>query len=85
MHAADLTLCAAYVWDEASFEGRDTYLMSMVASPCIKLCVMDDTSGLCTGCWRTLAEIGAWSSMTEEEQRRVIAARAARQGGTAAP
>ena len=32
----------------------------MTLSPCIKVCVIDPASGLCTGCWRSLDEIAAW-------------------------
>jgi len=34
-------------------------------SPCIGVCVMDQVSGLCTGCERTLAEIKDWSAASE--------------------
>ena len=42
-------------------------------SPCTKVCVMDAAGRYCLGCWRTLAEIGAWSAMSEAEQRAVAA------------
>jgi predicted Fe-S protein YdhL (DUF1289 family) len=32
---------------------------------------MDAAGGYCLGCWRTLAEIAAWPSMTDAEQRAV--------------
>jgi predicted Fe-S protein YdhL (DUF1289 family) len=41
-------------------------------SPCIKICTYDPESGLCRGCARTLAEIGAWFSMTDAERRAVM-------------
>jgi hypothetical protein len=31
-----------------------------VASPCIGVCSMDDLTGLCQGCYRTLDEIQNW-------------------------
>lgn len=40
-----------------------------VPSPCISVCRMDPASGLCQGCWRTLDEIAAWSSMRDEDKR----------------
>ena len=40
-----------------------------VASPCIKVCVMD--GALCLGCGRTLDEIAGWGSMPDA-LRRVI-------------
>lgn len=37
-----------------------------VASPCISVCLMDEASGWCTGCLRTLDEIAAWSALDDE-------------------
>ena len=34
---------------------------------------MDDASGLCLGCFRTLAEIAGWASLGEAERRRLMA------------
>lgn len=31
-----------------------------VPSPCVGVCRMSDSSGLCEGCWRTLDELRAW-------------------------
>jgi len=42
-------------------------------SPCTKVCVMEAAGRYCLGCWRTLAEIAAWPSMTDAEQRAVAA------------
>jgi predicted Fe-S protein YdhL (DUF1289 family) len=41
-------------------------------SPCIKICTYDSESGLCRGCGRTLDEIGAWFSMTDQERGGVM-------------
>ena len=41
-------------------------------SPCIKICTYDPGTGLCLGCGRTLEEIGAWFSMSDEERRAVM-------------
>ena len=41
-------------------------------SPCIKICTYDPESGLCCGCGRTLEEIGAWFSMSDEERLAVM-------------
>ena len=40
-------------------------------SPCINLCKMDETSGLCQGCWRTIPEIVAWSKASENDKRAI--------------
>jgi len=62
-----------------------------VESPCVKLCVIHAESRLCMGCFRTIDEITAWSGMSSETRRTVMAelpARAplvkgARRGGRA--
>lgn len=45
-----------------------------IESPCIKVCVIDRGSGLCTGCRRSLEEIARWGSMTPAERRTVMEA-----------
>jgi len=52
----------------------------MIATPCIKICTMDPAGTLCTGCGRTLEEIGRWSSMSDAERARIMAALPARLG-----
>ncbi len=50
-----------------------------VPSPCISVCRMDDASGLCLGCFRTLDEIIEWGRSSDPEKRvvwRLIAQRA---------
>jgi predicted Fe-S protein YdhL (DUF1289 family) len=42
-----------------------------VASPCINVCRMDEASGLCEGCLRTIDEIVAWGSMDDDAKRQV--------------
>jgi predicted Fe-S protein YdhL (DUF1289 family) len=42
-------------------------------SPCVKICVIDPPSGLCHGCKRSLREIAAWGSMTDEMRARIMA------------
>lgn len=54
-----------------------------IATPCVKVCIVDGTTSLCLGCWRTLAEIGGWSGFTDAERARIMAelpAREARAG-----
>ncbi|HEY7674847.1 MAG TPA: DUF1289 domain-containing protein [Burkholderiales bacterium] len=50
-----------------------TLTQDEVASPCIDVCRMNPASFLCEGCFRTLEEIAAWSSMSDEERRAVLA------------
>ncbi|HET7765970.1 MAG TPA: DUF1289 domain-containing protein [Burkholderiales bacterium] len=44
-----------------------------VVSPCINVCKMNADTGLCEGCLRTLDEIAAWSAMSADEKRAVLA------------
>jgi predicted Fe-S protein YdhL (DUF1289 family) len=34
-------------------------------SPCVGVCKIDDATGFCLGCARTLTEVAAWTSLTE--------------------
>jgi hypothetical protein len=45
----------------------------MVPSPCKNVCRMDEPSGLCTGCGRTLDEIALWSVLDDDDKRAVWA------------
>lgn len=45
-----------------------------VASPCINVCSVDAGGRYCLGCYRTLAEIAAWSELGAEQRRAVLAA-----------
>ena len=42
-----------------------------VPSPCINVCRMDNASGLCQGCLRTIDEIAAWGTMDDDGKRAV--------------
>ena len=42
-----------------------------VPSPCISLCEMNAATGLCRGCLRTIDEIVAWGSASDEAKRAV--------------
>ena len=43
-----------------------------VSSPCIGVCNMDDLTGLCQGCYRTLDEIQQWWDLDKHQQKEVI-------------
>lgn len=51
----------------------DIWVRNEVESPCIKICVVHAQSRLCTGCLRSIDEIGAWSRMTPEARAAVMA------------
>ena len=46
---------------------------TVVPSPCISLCRMDESAGLCEGCWRSLEEIVQWSSADDQTKRAILA------------
>jgi uncharacterized protein len=43
----------------------------LVPSPCISVCRMDDATGLCVGCLRTLDEIAVWGMLDDDARRDV--------------
>ena len=43
-----------------------------VPSPCISVCRIDATTGLCAGCLRTLDEIARWGTMGDGERLRIM-------------
>ncbi len=49
-----------------------------VPSPCIQVCAMSQATGLCQGCWRTLDEIAAWSTLSDADKLQVWRALRAR-------
>ncbi len=44
-----------------------------IATPCIKVCVVDGESGLCMGCYRTLPEVAAWARLDEATRAAIMA------------
>jgi len=46
--------------------------MPHIATPCVKICVVDPVSGLCIGCGRTPGEVAAWSEMSDEERADIM-------------
>ncbi len=51
----------------------DIWSRDEVQSPCIKICVVHPTERICTGCLRSIDEIGAWSRMSNAERADVVA------------
>ena len=43
-----------------------------VASPCIDVCRIDEATGYCVGCQRTMEEIGRWRDMTDGQRLAVL-------------
>lgn len=44
-----------------------------IATPCVKVCIVDAESSLCLGCYRTLMEIAGWARIAEDERERLMA------------
>lgn len=55
-----------------------------IPSPCINVCRMDPQGRFCEGCFRSLAEIAAWSRADDSERLRILAAVAERRAALAA-
>jgi len=47
---------------------------NLPASPCVGICTVDKETKTCIGCFRTLAEIGSWRTMTLDQKRDVVLA-----------
>ena len=43
-----------------------------IESPCIKICVVHPVERICTGCYRSIDEIGAWSKMSPEVRAAIL-------------
>jgi len=56
-----------------------------VPSPCNSICTIDQVTGCCAGCFRTLDEIAAWSVLDDEEKRTVWNALSGRRAAAALP
>lgn len=44
-----------------------------IVTPCIKVCVVDGESGLCLGCYRTLAEVAGWARLDDAARESIMA------------
>ncbi len=53
---------------------------SPIATPCIRICIIDGQSGLCLGCYRTLAEVAGWARFSDAEREAVMAGLLSRRG-----
>jgi predicted Fe-S protein YdhL (DUF1289 family) len=56
-----------------------------VPSPCISVCAIDEATGLCAGCLRTLDEIAVWSVLDDAERREVWVRIAVRRDAAGVP
>lgn len=51
----------------------DIWQRAEIDSPCVKVCVIEPSSRLCTGCLRTIDEIAIWSKLTPAARQAVMA------------
>lgn len=54
-----------------------------VPSPCINVCRMNERSGLCEGCLRTLDEIAMWGQASNPQKLAILAQVVERREATA--
>ena len=54
-----------------------------VPSPCINVCKMNERSGLCEGCLRTLDEIAMWGQASNPQKLATLAQVVERRGAAA--
>jgi predicted Fe-S protein YdhL (DUF1289 family) len=50
----------------------DIWKRDEVQSPCVKICVIHPEARLCTGCMRSIDEIGAWSRLSNDARQAVL-------------
>jgi predicted Fe-S protein YdhL (DUF1289 family) len=43
-------------------------------TPCIDVCSIDSTTGLCVGCGRTIKEIAGWTALSDVERGQLMVA-----------
>jgi len=46
--------------------------MAAIETPCEQICIVDQPSGLCRGCGRSLAEIERWTAFSDSERGRIM-------------
>jgi predicted Fe-S protein YdhL (DUF1289 family) len=46
--------------------------MAAIETPCEQICIVDQPSGLCRGCGRSLAEIERWTAYSDGERSRIM-------------
>ncbi len=47
-------------------------MTNSIESPCVAVCQLRKGDDICRGCFRTLGEIGAWSTMPAAERREIM-------------
>lgn len=52
--------------------------MGKIVSPCTGICRIDEKTGWCLGCQRTIEEIADWSGLSPKSRRAIMATLAKR-------
>jgi len=47
-------------------------IMAAIETPCAKICIVDEVSGLCRGCGRSLTEIERGAAYSGRERSRIM-------------
>jgi predicted Fe-S protein YdhL (DUF1289 family) len=47
-------------------------MKAKLPSPCVSVCQMDPSDGVCLGCYRTRGEIASWRTMDEVDQQKLL-------------
>ena len=47
-------------------------LETEIESPCISVCAMDEVTGFCQGCYRTIEEIKQWWDLDNTQKQLVV-------------
>ena len=47
-------------------------MIPAIKTPCEKICIVDDMSGLCRGCGRGMTEIERWAAFSDDERSRIM-------------
>ena len=65
---------SASAWPRAWLAADTSEVMAITSrsGPCNDVCKMDDRSGLCLGCYRTLDEIATWSALDDAGRQAVV-------------
>ena len=43
-----------------------------IESPCIGVCAMDEATGFCQGCYRTIDEIQGWWDLDKAQKQAIV-------------
>ena len=62
-----------HVLQERWLSAQQTPAAEHPISPCMSICTMNESTGECMGCLRTLDEIACWSYASVQEKHRIWA------------